>query len=258
MIELSKIIDLMGNKYERLTVIGFKGIIKHKAVWICRCDCGNIVEVSSQHLRRGTTKSCGCYAKEVIRKRSLKHGASTERLFSIWRHMIGRCTNEKEAGYKHYGGRGIKVCSEWLQYENFKKWALTNEYEETLTIDRINVNGNYEPDNCRWATMREQGWNKRDSVKIEYQGELKTLEELSEITGIPQGTLRTRHWKGVKVPELLDKFNSSSKYIEINGKSKPVKEWARLYGINVSTMWTRLRKGIVGEKLIEQPYGRGD
>ena len=164
-------IDLTGNRYGKLVVIGFdcnqyySG--KSFRKWLCKCDCGNTISVLGQALKCGHTQSCGCLKE----KGNPTHGfAKKERLYSIWRGIKIRCLNKNHKAYKYYGERGICVCDEWKNsYLVFKKWALENGYQEIilqngnnkLTIDRIDNNGNYEPNNCRWVDMSVQNKNKR-------------------------------------------------------------------------------------------------
>lgn len=159
-------LSLLGKRYGRLVVIG--DTEKHRgdsSLWICKCDCGKTIQVTADNLQRGKTKSCGCLKKEVEKSgnNSRKHGMSGSRLYIIWCDMKQRCFNSNQKGYKDYGGRGITICDEWKDsFEEFRDWALSHGYSDELTIDRINNDGNYEPDNCRWATMAEQNQNKRN------------------------------------------------------------------------------------------------
>lgn len=153
--------DITGNRYGRLTVLSKAPPVNKRTKWLCKCDCGNTVIVGGQDMKSGRTQSCGCIRLE--KPNHLIHGDSHTRLHNIWTLMLQRCENIKASGYERYGGRGIKVCKEWHEYMPFKKWAMSHGYQDTLTIDRIDVNGNYEPTNCRWATWQEQAKNKRNT-----------------------------------------------------------------------------------------------
>ena len=170
---MGRLIDLTGQKFGRLLVIERAGSDKSKnATWLCACDCGNCIIVCRPHLRRGATVSCGCHRKAQNITARITHGGRKERLYTVWANMHARCGHESRPDYKHYGGRGITVCAEWKNYGNFRSWALANGYDENApfgecTIDRIDVNGNYEPTNCRWVDMAEQSRNKRTTRKKE-------------------------------------------------------------------------------------------
>ena len=213
-------VKLDGERFGRLSVVGIAekppNSKNRHSRWLCRCDCGNMVVVASDKLTNGNTKSCGCLRLEVSTEKIKKygkphitHGKSKDRLYNIYNHMKARCYNAKNRKYKDYGGRGITICEEWRNsFEAFHTWAMANGYSDDLTIDRINVNGNYCPGNCRWATQKEQQNNKRMNHKVVYCGEEVTLAQLSEKTGVPMGTLwwRVKHgWKDEQLSKPVRK-----------------------------------------------------
>lgn len=184
--------DLSGKRFGKL--VALERVADHvsaggakKVRWKCRCDCGNITYVSSGNLKGGHVLSCGCEgSRNIIGKRSTTHGMTQTRLHSIWAGMKRRCYNPHEAKYPDYGGRGIKMCPEWKEsFETFYEWSLSHGYERNLSIDRIDVNGDYSPDNCRWATEIEQSNNRRDNLRITYNGKTQTLAQWCQEFGVP-------------------------------------------------------------------------
>ena len=163
-------IDMTGKKIGRLTVLRQAPKRKRLTEWVCLCECGNETVVTGHNLRGGTTKSCGCLQRDRAREaggKNIVHGDQGSRLYGVWLGMKSRCYNKNVHNYSNYGGRGITVCDEWLHdYPKFKEWAIENGYDADApqgqcTIDRIDVNGNYEPSNCRWADMSTQRRNQR-------------------------------------------------------------------------------------------------
>ena len=188
-------IDLTGNRYGRLTVIGRDGN-GLPVRWMCKCDCGNTKSILGYHLRKGKIRSCGCYRVEEARANNTTHNLSGTRIFKIWAGMHKRCENPKGRVYKHYGERGIKVCDEWKDFLPFYEWSMANGYQENLTIDRINVNGNYEPENCRWISAHEQSRNTTRTKYITYKGETKPLVVWCEELGKKYNLVKHRLYSG--------------------------------------------------------------
>lgn len=186
--------DMTGMRFGRLTVLE-RGERKGKytgAFWKCKCDCGTIVVVQGASLRKGESKSCGCFRLEKIRKSPEEKNTGT-RLYAIWQGIKRRTLTKTNPRYADYGGRGITICDEWKDdFEAFRDWALANGYRDDLSIDRKDVNGNYEPSNCHWATDLEQGNNTRRNRRIEYNGEVHTLTEWAKIKGMKLTTLSAR------------------------------------------------------------------
>lgn len=202
---MGKLIDLTGQRFGRLIVVKEAGRDNQgKALWLCKCDCGNSCIVRGEKLRCGETKSCGCYRREATGNQFRKYAQVNKRIYRIWKLMHKRCYNPHDPKYKNYGARGITICQEWIHnFLSFQTWALENGYAEHLTIDRIDVNGPYSPSNCRWATCKVQSNNKTDNVILEYHGEAYTLSEWAQITGIKYSTLAYRASRGWTVQEIL-------------------------------------------------------
>lgn len=193
--------DLTGQRFGRLSVIGRAEDkatgSKPKVMWRCRCDCGKETIVWSSSLIQGTTVSCGC--------RKTKHGyANKERLYQTWKNMRRRCYDQSNKRYAQYGGRGITICPEWDDYAVFRFWAMSNGYRDDLSIDRIDVDGNYCPENCRWATTTEQMNNMTRNRILSFGGKSMTMSEWAKDLGISYGTMNHRVQRGWSMERISD------------------------------------------------------
>jgi hypothetical protein len=209
-----KATDLTGKRFGHLLVIcpselNGKG---ERFRWHCQCDCGNSVEVLAQSLKRGATKSCGC----MINSAKTKHGMYGTRLYRIWHGMKRRCNVEADEHYKNYGGRGISICNEWNEFEPFMEWALANGYSDKLTIDRINVDGDYCPENCRWVNSLVQQNNRRNNVKLEFNGEIHTQSEWARILGVSCNCLYHRIEKNLPPEKIFSPLMRKRKAAHAN------------------------------------------
>lgn len=255
-------IDLTGKKFGRLTVVGKKYVPKNgrnRIYWECECECGGKVDARVDSLTTGLVRSCGCLKKEQDRinlTANHSHKMSGKRLYRIWVGMKGRCHNPRNPSYGRYGARGIVVCEEWKNsFEAFQMWAFNNGYSDDKTIERIDNNGPYSPENCRWATNKEQSRNRRSNIKVLYQGKHITLMELSEATGIPYGTIAGRYERGDRGKRLVRSIGED--YLRVRGSRQHLskltendvisikrllqlgekqKEIARKYGISPATV----------------------
>ena len=197
---MAPFVDLTGMRFDMLLVEHRVANDNHGNVcYQCLCDCGNRVVVGANNLRNGNTHSCGCLKKKMMAAKQFKHGdaggrkKSSTRLYRIWRGMNSRCYIPSATEYEYYGGRGIVVCDDWkCNYQAFKKWALLSGYTDELTIDRIDNDGNYTPDNCRWVPMNEQLLNKSNNRLLTYKNKTMTITEWSKITGIDRRLIGIR------------------------------------------------------------------
>lgn len=198
-----KLKDLTGQRFGRLLVLKLAGKSNDNHYkWLCQCDCGNTKIIIGRDITSGKTKSCGCFARQLTSIRTLKHNMHGTKIYHIWISIKQRCNNSNNHKYKDYGGRGIKICKGWENdFMSFYNWSINNGYKEGLSIDRINNDGNYEPQNCRWVTMKEQANNRRNNHYIVYKSEIHTITEWSRIIGISSSTIQRRIKK--EIPENL-------------------------------------------------------
>ena len=220
---------LTGLRFGRLIVVSRGRNDKwNQTTWHCRCDCGAEKSISGANLRKGNTASCGCYKIEKIAALNRTHGQSgaltktTE--YRIWANMVNRCTNPNNPAFKHYGGRGIRVCRRWQKFENFlADMGPRGGDRKARTLDRVNNDGDYEPRNCRWRTMIQQGNNKRTSRLVEWRGRSQTVTQWARELGLASSLIYARLDRGMS-PELA--MNAP---VTLNGSaSRTVKGWVKL------------------------------
>ena len=247
---MRKVVDITGKVFGRLTVLGLERKGKGRTYWNCRCECGKEKVILKSNLMSGASGSCGCRIIEA-KKREATHGLSKTRLANCWYSIKGRCLNKDDQAYHYYGGRGIKMYKEWEEsLVSFYNWAMENGYEENLTIDRIDPNGNYEPSNCRWITQKEQTRNRRNNVFVEINGESKTIGEWAEISGIHASVLHARR-KSKNFNEETFLRPQNKTFVEYNGHTYKVKEFSSLTGIKDSKIRSLLYKGKTAEEIIQ-------
>lgn len=172
--------------------------------WKCFCMCGNTCEVSQSSLASGNANSCGCLSNELSSARARTHGLSETRIYKIWKGIFDRCENQSSSAYHNYGARGISVCNEWQTFLPFYEWSMSHGYTDELTIDRIDVNGDYCPENCRWITREEQARNKRTNVLITYNGRTMIAAQWEKELGLSRELVSNRKRKGWSDVECIE------------------------------------------------------
>lgn len=251
-------LDLTGKKFGKLFVVSKKE--GSKSAWICKCDCGNETIVTASRLLDRTI-SCGCALKErqkEFAKNLYVHGDSYTRLYRAYRAMIDRCYSPTIANYKYYGARGIIVCEEWKNsYLSFKKWALDNGYDENAdrkyqSLDRINVNGNYEPSNCRWTNSKIQAENKTNSTTYIYKGETFTASSFADENNITNKSFVYRNLKKGKTLETIlyewnFKYNTPKGYVDCN-------TYAKSNNVSRTTVIRKIQNGNLKAKRIGKQW----
>lgn len=252
--------EWLGKRFDRLTIVDFVHADPPNRGWwwVCKCDCGNINHLRPQDVKLGKVRSCGCWMREVRTENATKFNHSVidhKRLYSIYNWIKRRCYRSAEPRYKDYGGRGIRMADEWLDshsgFDRFVEWSMANGYTEEMTIDRIDVNGNYEPANCRWLPLSEQALNKRDTLWVEYKGERLPLLALCNRLGVNYDTVHNRIYAlGWSVEAAID--TPSQQHNSLRAKCLE-------RGINYGTVLSRIRKfGWSEEDALNTPsHGRG-
>ena len=254
--------DLTGQRFGRLVVIcratSDEVPDKNKqnnVFWKCKCDCGNTKFVSGGHLRDGHTQSCGCLHDENSRNVNKTHGKCHTRLHATWTNMLQRCTNPKNHKYNRYGERGICVCDEWRDFQNFYEWAMSNGYADELTIDRIDNNGNYEPSNCRWVDSYTQMNNTSTNKMLYYKDGYYSIADISRMSETPYNLLRNRLANGwgledaIKIP-VRDGYKLPIICEDIEFES--IDKCAKYYHIKPPTMRAWLKKNRIPKEFVEK------
>lgn len=257
--------NLVGIRFGNLTVIEYAGYKTGKTghvyhQWNCKCECGNTKIVTGTSLTSSHCQSCGCIPHTPKTLPQIKHNKSNTRLYNVWKSMKGRCYTKTDSAYHLYGGRGITVCDEWRNdYSTFYEWSIANGYKEVddsskFTIDRIDVNGNYEPSNCRWVDMKTQCNNKRNNARYMYDGSLLTLRDISKRAGIDYKILKGRIDRGESLFDALYKDYELAQYhLEHNGMRHTIPEWSQITGIKEITIRARLKRGWSVERTLSEP-----
>lgn len=243
---MPEFIDLTGQHFGYWKVIERSESKKREPTkWLCECKCGTRKVVVGATLKNGTSKSCGCMRTELLTERAQTHGKSKIRLYRIWARMIQRTTNKNEPDYKYYGGRGIAVCKEWREsFVVFEIWAKESGYADNLTIDRKDNSKNYQPDNCRWVTMKEQSRNTRRTHYLTYNGQTKSLTDWADEMQMSRSALdariNQRRWDVEKALTTEVKTVARPYYLTYNGQTKSITEWANEVGISKGTLRRRI------------------
>lgn len=241
--------DLTKKRFDKLVAIKPVGRKHNKTVWLCECDCGNEIEVVGTALSCGNTTSCGC--------KTLKHGMFGTRIYNVWHTMKERCYVPTQTSYKNYGERGIKVCEEWQEFIPFMEWSYANGYDENAkrgecTLDRIDPDGDYCPENCRWVSWDIQANNKTVNVYIEYQGIVDTLSNHARRAGIDPRTAETRKIKGKSIEEIFAKTREPIK-LKYKGEMMTIPKICQMAGVSRSAIERHvLRNGEDLEQAIKE------
>lgn len=247
-------VDMTGQTYGKWTVIRLESEDRWRKDWLCRCECGLEKTVEGRLLRRGESKGCISCARKGRGNSQYRHGhaakSNTSKTYRSWRDMLKRCSNPKVPHYNNYGGRGISVCSRWAKFENFLE-DMGEKPFPTAQVDRIDVNGNYEPENCRWVTNRANANNRRNNVMLTLGEKTQSMAQWSSELNINYATLRDRKESGWSDFKAL---TTPVRYLGFTykGVTKSVGDWAVELGMNQNTLAGRLRRGWSIERAFTQ------
>ena len=258
---MNNIHDSIGKTYGRLTLLSFHEKRRRKSFGLFLCLCGKEHIADFSAVARGAIKSCGCLAIETVialGRSNATHGMSKTPEFRIWSHMVQRCTNENDKSYQHYGARGITVCAEWCDFSNFYR-DMGPRPSAKHSIDRIDVNGNYEPSNCKWSTDHEQARNKTNTVFVTVDGKNVVLQDAICSSGISRETVKSRVQRGMDINKALAKPPNKvsrtrrNEIIEMDGVRDNAAGWALRSGIPYKTLLYRLNAGWDERKALTEP-----
>lgn len=251
----------IGERYGRLVIIGVDRRQSHKR-YTCLCDCGRTTYQRLDNLRNNTVVSCGCYHKEKAADEKFKHGYTRERLYKVWSGMKQRCDNPNHKAYSQYGGRGIKVCEEWSNdYVSFREFMLTHGYDPEApfgecTIDRIDNDGDYCPENCRVISVQEQQVNKGDVFSFILDGKRTTISGAGRMNGISRGGIQNRLRRGMTLEEAINLPLRKPKTYKIAETERTLREWAEIMGVTWSVLYGKLETRSF-EDIYEEWKGNG-
>lgn len=240
--------NIIGKRFGKLQVLREIGGEKGDTLFECLCDCGNMT-IEKWAALIGGKKSCGCLHREQLIKRNTTHGGTKDRLYHVWQDMKKRCYDVNAKGYENYGGRGITVCDEWRDsYNTFKEFMIENGYDENAkrgkcTIERIDVNGNYCPNNCRIITIQEQAYNKTNSHTEEYKGKVKTIAEWAAEYNVDYNLIFKRLKRGWSMEDALKRPKKKAALYKGGDEEHTLKEWSEILGVSWSSLRARSRKG---------------
>lgn len=250
---------MIGQTFNRLTVLAAAGKNKHRQPLVrCLCSCGVEKVFVAARVKSGETKSCGCYFLEVAAERGRRlfttHGLSNTRGYRAWADMLKRCRDTKRHDWLNYGGRGITVCERWNDFKLF--FADMGPAPAGASIDRIDNDKGYAPENCRWATPKEQANNRRSNIRISYEGATRTLTEWAEKFGVPSHMVLKRYYRGWQPPQLFMPPTRDGKretiFVTYDGKTQSLSAWARSLGMPSTTVFHRYKRGIRPPELFQQ------